>query len=180
MYPFFTRLVTQGVFFSEFIRKLPIKNFVQRHNVERLRICLDLHSKILNTWLSYVIPPMVLAFFCTIVVTSYVTLRHTGIPVYLYVFFPFTGATLMSFIFLFSYDAHSIVSCIDGLTAALLEPQARCFQWMRKAARDRVMKRAKAFRPFIIPLGPFGRFSLNFPIDFWEEVLNYLMLLLSF
>ena len=146
--------------------------------VEKLYISLELHKNIFSLWVKFMIMPTIFGISCGVIVTIYVSIRHTELPFYFYMFFPYTGVMLMFVVFWFSYDAVCILRHSEEVLNGLLDYEAKHLRG--KGQKMNVMKRASALRAINFPMGSFAEFSLNVPINIWEEVLNQLLFLLSF
>ena len=151
-----------------------------RAYVEKFYISLELHNNIFCRYVKFMIMPAIFGISCAVIVTIYVSIRHTELPFYFYIFFPYTGVTLMFLVFWFSYDAVCIRRHSEEVLNRLLDYEAEHLRGMTKGERMNVMKRARALRAINFPMGSFAEFSLNVPINIWEEVLNQLVFLLSF
>ena len=116
----------------------------------------------------------------TMIVTTFVSIRYTELPIYYYVVFPNTAFTLMLIIFWLSYDGVLFTRASEDILSTLLSYEAPYVRQMPRAVRVQVMKRARAMRVIEFPIGEFADFSINLPITIWEEVLNQVLFLLSF
>ena len=140
---------------------------------------MEIYNKIFSSWLKFAICPALVGGFCAVVTFLYVTLRHTNLPIFIYLAFPYSAVTLMGLLLWISYDADQVMKSSRQLCLQLRSLQAPCFSGWTKSRREKAVKRALACRPCTFPVGIFADFSLTVPLRIWEEILNQLMLLLS-
>ena len=145
-------------------------------------ICLQLHLRIVQDWIRFALVPTVFGMITGVLACAYATIRYSHIlPMYLYVTFPFIAAVLMLNIFWTSYDAVLVVRASEYILLRTLRNQeAEYLQWLSRAEKVKVLKRARAMRVLKFPVGSFTTFSLRVPVVIWDEVLSQLLLLLSF
>ena len=158
---------------------MPIRTLHQRKLAEQLCVTFEVENKILCLWLDYMHSPHILAEFFSSVITLYIAIVHTSLPIYIYVFFPLSAASLMGFVFVIGFDQAGIIKTMNAATEPLLDSLAEYLRVMPKEMRVAVMKRAKALQPVSHSTGGFGKFSLSVSNAVWEEVLNQLLFLLS-
>ena len=117
------------------------------------------------------------------VVLFYVTLRHTDLPIFLYLPFPYIGVCVMVFIFWFSYDLTAAIRSSEQLLNRLRPSRANLQSLGGMMSKDEktkiLMLRARAMRILAFPIGIFANFSLAVPVNVWDQVLDLLILLLS-
>ena len=80
----------------------------------------------------------------------------------------------MLLIFWQSYDMFRTIRASEDI----LGHHAAYFQGITRAERIEMMKRSKAMRPVVFSLAD-SQFSLNLPINAWDEILNQILFLLS-
>ena len=151
-----------------------------RAKVEYLFICLELHSRIGYIWMKNVLPPAIFSVSLGIIICMFVSIRHTELPIYLYLVFPYVGITDFLIIFWMSYDIVLITRDFEYIRGQFLCHDAPYLVQKTKWDRKHVMMRARAMRVVEFPLGDFADFSFNLPIAVWDEVVNQVLFLLSF
>ena len=151
-----------------------------RRKVERLYVCAELFNGAFSRWLKVMFPPTLIGLSVAIILTTFVSIRFTNLPFFLYIVFPYVAVTLMLIIFWISYDAVVVTRSFEDVLAQLLSHDAAYLGQMGRKERTRVMKRARAMRPVNFPIGEFADFSMNFPFAVWDEILNQVLFLLSF
>ena len=87
-------------------RTLPTTNDQERLEVERCYKCGQVDNKILDLWYSYVVPPSLLVAGTTIVLSAYISIRHTELPLLVYGFFPCVTIELSVMVFALCYDGY--------------------------------------------------------------------------
>ena len=151
-----------------------------RAKVERLYICTELHSRISSVWLKFMLPPTIVSVSLAIIVSTFVSIRYTELPLCYYVYFPNSAFTLMVNIFWLGYDGVLITRDSEGILGQLRSSQAPYLRSVPKHVRTLVMKRVRAMRVLEFRVGDFANFSVNVPISIWDEILNQVVFLLSF
>lgn len=139
---------------------------------------LELFHRIGQVWIRFYFPPWLLSLSSTVIVTMFVTLRYTELPLIFYVFFPYTAVTLMILIFWQSYDMFRAIRASEDTLGGLGQHGASYFQGMTKPKRLETMKRSKAMRPLVFYVAD-TEFSLNLPINTWDEIVSQTLFLLS-
>lgn len=100
---------------------------------------------------------------CAVVLTLYVSVRHIELPFYFYMYFPYTGVTLILIVFWISYNIVCILRHSEDVLNRLLDCEAEHLRSMTmKTQRMIIMKRAKALRGVNFPMEPFAEFSAMF------------------
>ena len=151
-----------------------------RAMVERLYNYVQCHHRVAHTWMKFMSPPTLAASSTTVIITTFVSIRYTELPLIFYIFFPNTAFNNMLIIFWVCYDVVLLIRASEDIMGQLLSHHADYLKPMPRAMRVRILKRARAMKVLEFPLGDFGEFSLNLPVAIWEEILNQVLFLLSF
>lgn len=153
-----------------------------RKHAESLYGMMEVYTKIFQSWFKIMMPLCLLSSSCAILVQLYITVRHVNIPLIIYAIFPTAAVTIMTIVFILSYDVVTVGRIAESKLVELQNPDSehlvRLFA-SRKMRSDAV-KRARAMRPITLSLGGFAEFSLSVPVYMWEEILNQLVFLLTF
>ena len=160
-------------------RQIQVTRMESRERLEKLYVCMEIYNKIFSSWLKYTICPAFFGGFCAAIFFLYVTFRQTSLPIFIYPTFPCGVIILMGLLVCTSYDANMVTRYSEQLCLKLRSVQTPFLNWLTKAQRSKVVKRALACRACTFPVGIFADFSLAVPIRIWEEILNLLVLLLS-
>ena len=161
-------------------RKIQVTDMDVRPRVEHLYICQELHSRVGYIMMKIMLPPTILSLSLGIIVCMYISIRHTDLPIYLYVIFPYIAFTLLLIIFWLSYDIALITRDFECIRGQLLSHQSPYLVHMSRHERKCVMMRATAMRVVEFPVGEFADFSLSMSVAVWEEVVNQVLFLLTF
>ena len=149
--------------------------------VYRLRRIMQVYNVILVDLTSSIVLMGVVGGVCGIIVVFYVTIRPSGLPWFIYIWFPVVGALTMVLIAWISYDGvvvKATVENVDGnLHSGLDSWRFRALQARRRTVYTRMLK---SLRPASLRLGPFGELTLDVPVNAWDEIMNQLLFLLSF
>ena len=152
----------------------------RRAVVERLYNYVQCHTRIAQNWMKFMLPPTISSVSTAVIVATFVSIRYTELPLFLYIFYPNTAFNLMFIIFWMCYDAVLLVRASEEIMGKLLSHDAEYLRPLPRAVRMEVLKRARAMKVLEFPLGDFADFSLNLPITIWDEILNQVFFLLSF
>ena len=148
--------------------------------VERLYIFLQYQFRVYTTWLKFQLPPTILSVSVAVIITAFVSIRYTDLPLILYIFYPNTAFNLMLIVFWLCYDCVRVTRASEEIIGRLQSENAGYFRPFPRAERIQVLKRAKIMKEFEFPLGTYSEVTLNLPIAMWEEILNQVLFLLSF
>lgn len=160
-------------------RRVEITNLAVRAKVERMYICMELYNRICYVWVKSSLPPNLFSICLTIVITTFVSIRYTELPLYCYMFFPNTAGVVWLILYWFFYDLVLITRDSEDILGKLLSCQAPYLRGMPTSVRMKVLKRAKAVRRLEIPVGGFADFSVSVPVTLWDEMLNQVVFLLT-
>ena len=150
----------------------------RRAKVEKMYLQLTLFNRVVHVWLRLVLPPAVFAISSTVIITLFVTIRYTQLPLMFYIIFPYVGLTVIFMMFWQFYDVIRILRAAENILEPLWSHEAPYLKRLSKVERTKVLKKAKAMRPLVFPIGD-SEFSINVPIMTWEEILNQMVFLLS-
>ena len=148
--------------------------------VERLYICLQYHFRVYIVWIKFQLPPTILSVSVAVIITAFVSIRYTDLPLILYIFYPNTASNIMLIVFWLCYDGVRLVRASEEIIGRLQSESAGYLRPLTRAGRSQVLKRAKVMKELEFPLGEFSEVTLNLPIAMWEEILNQVLFLLSF
>ena len=161
-------------------RRIRLVDLESRGLVERMYYYVLHHNRVVQTWLKFMLPPTLSGVSLTVIITAFVAIRYTELPLIFYVFYPYTAFTLMFVIFWMCYDTVLVVRASEDVMGQLLSHDAKYLRTMSRAERIKVLKRAKAMKVLEFPIGDFSEFSLNLPVNVWDEIINQVLFLLSF
>ena len=155
-------------------------NLYQRGQMEQQYIALCVHQSILSKWVKFMATRALLIFALDALLNFYITFRMTQLPWFIYVVAPYVGINQIFAMFALAYDGVCAIRSDNEVRGRLQADHAACMQFMSKSMRVAVVKRAKALRPARIPVGVFTDFTLQVPVRVSEEIVNQLLVLLSF
>ena len=121
----------------------------------------------------------------TIIVSFYVTIRHEDVPSVLIPAIVYTEVALLGIVFWMCDQMLSVKTTSEAVIAVLTSITAEQVgrENLNSNGRDLkkyIMRRAKATRAMNFRVGDFMELSLDVPIGVWDEILNQVLLLLSF
>ena len=149
-----------------------------RRRLEQMYVRLELFHRIGQVWVRFYFPPWLVACSTTVIVTAFVTIRYTELPLIVYGIFPNMAITLLTVIFWQSYDMLRIIRASEDILGVLWKHETPYFRGMTRAKRIEKMKRSRAMRPLGFLVAD-SEFSVNLPIDTWDEIVNQTLFLLS-
>ena len=126
------------------------------------------------------LPPALLSASLTVIITSFVSIRCTTLPLLFYFMFPYFAFTVLLTTFWVIYDAVLITRDSEYVRGKLLSYDSSHLRRMSKHERTLVMKRAKALQVTEFPIGDFADISLTLAFVIWDEIVNQVLFLLSF
>ena len=127
-----------------------------RKKFERLYITMELYNRICFPWVRFTWPLQLFSISLTVIITAFVSIRFTDIPVYYYVVFPMTATILLITMFWVIYDLLLVTRDSEEIRSQLLSYQVPYLRPMPKNLRTKVLKRARAMRVLEFPLGEFA------------------------
>lgn len=155
-----------------------MNNCRSRAQMELLYMRLTVFNRIVHVWMQRSAAPVIFAFASTIVVALFVSIRFTDLPFIIHTFFTLFSFTGISVLFWLLNEMVRIVRLSEGILADLQSPRAHYLAHLSKMERTNVLKKAKAMRPLVFPIGD-CEFTISLPIATWDEILNQTVFLLS-
>ena len=135
----------------------------ERREVERLHIMLEVHIQMFRCWMMVVFFPVLVNFGCAIIICLYIPLGRPEVPAWLSFCFLFVATVSLRVIFWVVYDmvliaraSHDVLGKLKTFTG---DSGQNCISDLQRLG---FVKRAKACRPIVIPIGTFGDASLDF------------------
>lgn len=112
-----------------------------------------------------------------VVLCLYIPIKHPEIPAILSGSFFVVGLVTQGVIFWTSYDIVQVIRASEQVMGQLhsISSRNKQLEYLRYFS-----KRSKALWPVNLPIGSFGKFSIEVPIIMWDEILNQLLFLLGF
>ena len=164
-------------------RRTSITKLERRKVVESLYIAFQVQNKLYDDWFGPALFSILFSLGCAVVISLYFPLKHPDLPGFIILVFVTMAVFIMAVVFWLCFDEVTVIRNSEEVIAELqLRPQVSRFgeSEFSVVQMERFLKRAKALRSFRISVGTFGDFNLEVPIIMWEEILNQLVLLLSF
>ena len=158
-------------------RNWKVKDRRSRETLLRTYVELQIYLRWGNEWVKNILPP---TFFCiggAVVLLLYIPLAHSeSFPGLLSAGFAYVAMDLVAIVFWVCTDCLAVTRNTEDILISLQsKPEAA---W-RLDGQVELLKRAKAVRPVLHPIGNFGSITLGVLVVFTEEILNQLLFLLS-
>ena len=150
-----------------------------RKRIEDLYAVMLVCSKAGHDVAKVVTPALGLAGCLGITVATYLSLAELHLAFLWRIFSALSATAGAAIMFQQIYESVCFTRASQGIIARLLSMEQSYFQGMGRKERNAVMKRAKAFRPLVIPIGDFCNASMGVIEVAWEEILNDVLFLLS-
>ena len=147
--------------------------------MERLYISGHIYNTILDVWYKLVVPPSLFDGGVIIVLASYLTMRHTDLPWYMYYWFPYLTVLFSVMMFALCYDGVVVIRSSEGTLGTLRSTEKQYFLRLPIEEKKSMIRRGKALRPAFFSVGNFTEFNMDVPIGMWDEMVNQLMFLLT-
>ena len=141
---------------------------------------IQLHHKILCNWILYLVPIVIFAVSIGMLLGLYGIIRFTSLPFLLYAPFPLTTLLLTALFVGFTYDIVSLQLTSEKVLGKIRPHSREYFVGLPRYSRSELKLRALTLKPVTFPVGRFKNVSVNVIRRSWEEILNHLILLLSF
>lgn len=154
-------------------------NIRDRQSVEQLYVNLLLSRNLTAEFLRIILGPYVFAGFLGIVIATFVTVKHSKMPIYVYAFFPVAAAAGLMIQFLNIYGGMYVIRICNNILRRLLSADHACLTRLPRKDRQLFMLKARSLRPVSLPLGDFAKFSLSSMWNLSKEIVNQVLLLLS-
>ena len=147
--------------------------------VERMYYRVLHHNRVVQTWMKFMLSPTLSGVSLAVIITTFVSIRYTELPLIFYIFYHNTAFNLMLIIFWMCYDTVLVVRASEDVMGQLLAHDVAYLRHMPRAQRIQALKRAKGMKVLEFPIGDFSEFSLNLPVNVWDEILNQVVFLLT-
>ena len=147
--------------------------------MEDLYGIVSVYNMVGNVFAKVITPAMLLAGCLGIIVATFMSIGDLNLPLTLHVFCPFAALAAAVMVFEQIYEGVCFTRASQGIIARLLSTEEPCLKGMTKIQRTAVMKKAKAFRPVVVPIGGFCNVSMGVIQVTWDEVLNQILFLFS-
>ena len=153
-----------------------LENWLQAEkHYKRMR----LYNTIYTNWIKFMVVPSIFAWCVGITFLLYVTFSPSGLPFFVYCWFPLVAGSSMFVITWLCYDAVVAKRAADEVMEKLQSRQAPYFRRFTQAEKLVVKGRARALQPVYLALGEYAEVTLDVPVNIWDEVINQLLFLLS-
>ena len=140
---------------------------------------MKLYNGVLMSWAEQMLLPLLFSVCSAITILLYVTVRPSGLPFFVYVWFPLVAIAGMYVVSWLVYDAFMVKRAAEQV-AGVLQSKSEPFYWeLSPFQRKELTRRARALRPVHLSIGIFSDISLEMLTNMWDEVLNQLLFLLS-
>ena len=147
---------------------------------ERFYIRLQLFSHTFCVWCLLMFAPLLVGLIICVIITLFLAIRYTQLPLLLYIWCLVTGITILFVIFWISYDIVLVKRTAEDVMSRFASHDGAPYLGrMSKQERVAVAKRALALKVLEFPNGDSVDLSLDLPVMVWEEVLNQVLFLLS-
>ena len=147
--------------------------------MERLHTCTEVYNRILDPWYKFIVPSAFLGAGTLVTVALYVSIRHTELPILVYMFFPYLAILVGAVMFSMCWDGIIVLRASEDLVSTLRSTAPAYILRLAPSERAYSMMRAKAARTSFFHVGIFADFSFDVTIAIAEEILNQLLFLLS-
>ena len=114
-----------------------------------------------------------------IVFDMYATIRHTELPLLLYLLFPYFAVAFTVILFDICRDGVVAIRLSEDVMSRLRSTETESLSRMPVMEKMATLKRAKALRAVYGNVGIFGEFSIDTPVGAWYEILNQRLFLLT-
>lgn len=141
---------------------------------------MQVYNAVLTNWLKVVGVLVPFGGCCGVIVTLYVTLRPSNIPIIIYPCFPLVAFMTMSIVTALMMNAIATKGKTEEALSNL--QQAIYIQYMRNFDVNQkkiCLMRLKSLRPVTLKIGEYAEASSGVVMNVWDEVFNQLLLLLS-
>ena len=154
-------------------------NITHHRALEKLYISMEVYNSVFSKWYKFWVVPTLFASSCSMIVCFYIALRHTELPILLYLCFPYAGFTILVILFWICYDATVVIQESEKLLSQLRSDGSPYLAGLTREEKIKILLRSRAMRPLSFPISNFTTFSLAIPANVWDEVLNQIVFLLS-
>ena len=168
-------------------REVHVDNMDSRWMLWQKYVQLQVFNQLCLTWAKSMLGPTIASITSSIAVCFYITIRHNDVPPFLIPVFFYVGITLFAIVFWGCVQVINVSKTSQSLIGTLTimptipahagnEYEVSGGQELKKY----IMRKGKATRPMYFRLGDFMEVSIDVPIGIWDEILNQVLLLLSF
>ena len=127
----------------------------------------------------FMVPPSLLMGGVVAVFGLYTSMRHTQLPPFIYFLFPVLSGAAVWNIFDLCHDGMLAIWASEDSLHRLRSAMNEHLRQLSVAEKRGVLKRAKALRPAFFHLGHFTQFSIDVPVETWDEIVNQMVFLLT-
>ena len=124
-------------------------------------------------------PAMLLAGCAGIIVATFMSLTHMQLSFFLQACYAISAVFCVGILFEQIYECVCFTRDSERIIERLLSMEQSHLRGMTRREMEAVMKRAKAFRPIMIPIGSFCDVTMAVIEVSWEEIMNQVLFLLS-
>ena len=160
-------------------RKIKIRNLESWMKAERKYRRMRLYNTLYMNWIKFMVVWSLFCWIAGITFLLYVTFGPSGLLFLVFIGCPASAEVSMVIVTWLCYDAVVAKRAADEAMESLRSRVAPYFQRLTQAEKLEVMKRAQALRPVYIAVWEFAEFTLDVPVNLWDEVINQLLFLLS-
>ena len=114
--------------------------------LERLYAVGQVYNKVLDAYYKFMVPPAVFGGGAAIVFLSFVTLRHTELPLYIYWLFPYMTISFSVVLFDLCYDGILVIRASEASLSTLRSKEGQYFRRLPIEEQKAMSRRAKALR----------------------------------
>ena len=140
---------------SFYCRNIPINNLADRRVLEQLYMCTEVNSRILDQWYKYIVAQGFFGAGALLTVSLYISIRHTQLPFFLYMIFPYIAIVVATAVISMCWDTIVVLRASEDLVSTLRSETPAYFLRLAPSERGYSVKRAKALRPSFFPVGIF-------------------------
>ena len=139
----------------------------------------QVYATVANSWIKFMIVPTIFGLSSVIIILIYITLRHTDIPILIYIGVACTGFSLLILLFWFALETISCIQSAEAIVATLNTKDQPYFLELPPMEWRYLTKYGKATRQLVFDIGDFTDYSIAVPITIWDEILNQLIFILT-
>ena len=150
-----------------------------RERVEELYGIMSVYNGLFSIYARRVIPPALVGGSMGVIVAIFMSLSDLNLPFVLAVFYRAVAVSSLGVLFGAIYECVCITRMSERILGNLLSTDQKYLQDMASKEREAVMKRAKVFRPVLLPLGGFCSITMGVAKSSWHEIVNQVFFLFS-
>ena len=160
-------------------RNIALRDLQSRKLMEELYGTMSVSNKIGNAFAKVITPAMLSAGCMGIIVATFMSLGDLNLPFVLRLFCPFAALAAAGMVFEQIYEGVCFTRKSQEIIARLQSTDQLYLKGLSRKQKDGLLKRAKAFRPIVVPIGSFCNVSMGVIQVTWDEVLNQILFLFS-